>query len=143
MTINRTFLATVVAWSVVAGALAFMVHAAGLRLDQLADIFRHLSPVPLAWTLASALAAAISLGSGLFDARTVAWSAAFGAAVFGVLGAAYVEASFRLGLWDATTPPPFAFYAIGHAEALSVLLVGLTGALIGLGGMRLRQRQAS
>ncbi|MDI6625742.1 MAG: hypothetical protein QME55_13505, partial [Brevundimonas sp.] len=59
----------------------------------------------------------------------IGFAAAFGwGAVGGLLGAV----SARNGLICTNDPVPFAVYAPNYAEAFLVLLIGLTGALLGL-----------
>lgn len=71
----------------------------------------------------------ISLRSG---ARRRAWFGFGGAFGWGVLGGVYGASIARMVLINMNPPIPFSVYAIGYAEALVVLLVGLTGTLLGL-----------
>ncbi|MFN3669752.1 MAG: hypothetical protein ACK4VY_10620 [Brevundimonas sp.] len=130
MTTRILLVAVGIAWVVALGGLVWMMTLAQLRPHHALLLLIHLSFVPKACVALLVVSAAIGILSLRAGARPRPLIGVGGAAGWAVLGALYVEASAQAGLISINPPIPFGFYAQYHAEALIVLLIGLTGALL-------------
>ena len=133
MTIRILLISLSLAWVVAFAGLVWMVNLAGIRPDQLRFLLTDMDLVLKACAVLSAVSAVIGILGVRAGARRRAVIGIGGAFGWGVLGALLGAASAQNGLFCMTGPIPFANYAPAYAEALIVLLVGLTGALLGLG----------
>lgn len=133
MTTRILLVALALAWVVALAGLVWMISLAEMRAHDVLSILIHLNFVLKACVVLSVVSAAIAIISLCVGARHRALIAVGGALGWGVLGALYGAASAQNGLIAINPPIPFAVYAPQYAKALIVLLVGLTGALLGLG----------
>lgn len=137
---TRTLLITAgFAWVVALGGLVWMMMLGGMRLGHALYLLTDLNPVEtacVALSVVSAVIGTISLRAGARPRAVIGFAAAFG---WGVLGALYGAAGARSMLINMNPPIPFSVYAPNYAAALLVLLVGMTGALLGLGLLSLRR----
>ena len=128
MTNRILIVALGVAWIVALAGLVWMVVLAEMRPHHLPYLPIHMDIVLKVCAVLSVVSAAI----GILGARRRAVLGFAAAFVWGVLGALYGAANARIMLINMNPPIPFAVYAPNYAEALLVLLVGLTGAILGL-----------
>ncbi|WP_332678909.1 hypothetical protein [Brevundimonas sp.] len=137
---TRTLLITAgFAWVVALGGLVWMMMLGGMRPRHTLYLLTDLNPVEtacVALSVVSAVIGTISLCAGARPRAVIGFAAAFG---WGVLGALYGAAGARSMLINMNPPIPFSVYAPNYAAALLVLLVGMTGALLGLGLLSLRR----
>lgn len=136
MTIRNLLIAAVVAWLAAIAGLAWMMSAAGMSPAYLPDNFGFMSG---ACAVLAGLAGGLGVVGGLVGSRVTALAGAGGAVGWGALGALYVEVIIQQVL-ASVGPTRLAIVAVSHAEALSVLLIGLTGAVVSLGVLALRRR---
>jgi hypothetical protein len=129
MTTRILLVALGVAWVVAFAGLVWMMTLAQLRPHHALLLLIHLDFVLKACVALSVVSAAIGIISLRAGARPRPLIGVGGAFGWGVLGALYGVA----GAWTGLISIPFAVYAPYYAEALIVLLVGLTGALLCLG----------
>ena len=138
MTIRTLLVALGVGWIAALAGLVWMASLVGMRPPHLTSLLTDMDIVLQAFATLSVVSAAagiIGLRVGAQRRATLGFAGAFG---WGALGALYGAASARIMLINMTPPIPVSVYALGYAEALLVLLVGLTGALLGLGLLRRR-----
>ena len=135
MTSRNLFVAAAVAWVLALAGLVWMMNAAGMSPVYLPD---NLNFVSTACTALAGLAGLLGIVGGLIGSRATALAGAGGAAGWGLLGALYVEMIVQQVL-ASVGPTRLAIVAVSHAEALTVLLVGLTGAVASLGLLQLRR----
>jgi hypothetical protein len=133
MTTRILLVALGVAWGVAFAGLVWMMTLAQLRPHHALLLLINLDPVMTACVALSVLSAAIGIISLRAGARPRPLIGVGGAFGWGVLGALYGAAGAQNGLVCINPPIPFAIYAQHYAEALIVLLIGLTGALVCLG----------
>jgi hypothetical protein len=132
MTTRILLVALGTAWVVAFAGLVWMMSLAGMRPDDLLPSLIYLDLVLKACLILSVVSAAIGIFSLFAGARPRPVIGVGGAFGWGVLGALLGAATARNGLINMNPPIPFAIYAPFYAQALIVLLVGLTGALVGL-----------
>lgn len=128
-----------IAWVVVFVGVVWMMTLGGMRPHHALYLLIDLDIVLKACAVLSVASIVIGLINGRGGVRTRALIGVGGALGWGVLGAAYGAARARNGLINMNPPIPFSIYAPNYAEALLVLLIGLTGALLGLGLLSLRR----
>jgi len=133
MTIRILLVALGIAWVVALAGLVWMMTLAQLRPHHALLLLIHLQLVMKACVVLSVVSAAIGIVSLRDGARPRPLIGVGGAFGWGGLGALYGAAYARSGLISMNPPIPFAIYSQAYAEALLVLLAGLTGALIALG----------
>ncbi len=133
MTTRILMVALAIAWVVALAALLWMMSLAQLRPHHALLLLIHLNLVLKACVLLSVISAAIGMLSLRAGARPRLWIGVGGAFGWGALGGLYGAAGAQSGLINVNPPIPFAMYSQFYAEALIVLLVGLTGALLCLG----------
>lgn len=138
MTIRILLLALILAWVVAFAGLVWMINLAGYRPDQLRFLLTDMDLVLKAFVALSVVSTAIGILGVRAGARPRAVLGIAGAFGWGVLGALYGAAGARNGLINMNPPIPFAIYAPAYADALIVLLVGVTGALLCLSLLSLR-----
>ncbi|HYC99130.1 hypothetical protein [Brevundimonas sp.] len=126
------------AWVVTLAGLVWMMNLAGMRPHHALLFPIYMDLVLKACVVLSVVSAAIGIISVRAGARPRALIGVGGAFGWGVMGALYGAANARLMLINMNPPIPFAIYAPGYAEALVVLLVGLTGTLLGLALLSVR-----
>ena len=139
MTTRILLVALGVAWVAALVGLIWMMTLAGMRPRDLLSLLIHMDFVLEACAVLSVVSAAIgiiSLRAGARPRPVIGVGGAFG---WGALGALYGAASAQNGLICINPPIPFAIYAPAYAEALIVLLIGLSGALLCLGLLSLRR----
>ncbi|MCS6626420.1 hypothetical protein N0B44_26210 [Roseibacterium beibuensis] len=132
MTTRILLVASVVAWVAALVGLVWMVVLAEIRPRYLPWLLIHMDIVLQACAVLSVVSAVIGILGVRAGARRRAvtgFSAAFG---WGVLGGVLGMAGARVMLINMNPPIPFYVYAPGYAQAFLVLLVGLTGAILGL-----------
>ena len=136
MTTRILLVASAVAWVAALAGVVWMVVLAEMRLRYLPSLLTDMDMV----LQACAVLSVVSAGVGIHGARTgarrravIGVAAAFG---WGVLGAVLGVVSARNGLHCTNDPIAFAVYAPRYAEAFLVLLIGLTGAILGLLSLR-------
>ncbi|RYY22257.1 MAG: hypothetical protein EOP62_23490, partial [Sphingomonadales bacterium] len=128
MTIRILFVALAMAWVVALAGLVWMMTLAQLRPHHALLLLINLQLVMKACVVLSVVSAAIGIVSLRAGARPSPWIGIGGAFGWGGLGALYGAAGARSGLINMNPPIPFAIYSQAYAEALIVLLIGLTGA---------------
>jgi hypothetical protein len=133
MTTRILIVALAIAWVVALAGLVWMMTLAQLRPHHALLLLIHLNLVMMACTVLSVVSAAIGILSLHAGARPRLWIGVGGAFGWGALGGLYGAAGAQSGLINMNPPIPFAIYSQFYAEALIVLLVGLTGALLCLG----------
>ena len=133
MTTRILLVALGIAWVVALAGLVWMMTLAQLRPHHALLLLINLQLVMTACVVLSVVSAAIGIVSLRAGARPGPWIGIGGAVGWGGLGALYGAAGAQSGLINMNPPIPFAIYSQAYAEALIVLLVGLTGALLGLG----------
>jgi hypothetical protein len=133
MTIRILLVALGIAWAAALAGLVWMMTLAQLRPHHALLLLIDLGFVMKACVLLSVVSAGIGIVSLRAGARPGPWIGIGGALGWGVLGAAYGAAGVRSGVIAMNSTIPFAVYAQFYAEALIVLVVGLTGALLVLG----------
>jgi len=133
MTTRILIVALAIAWVVALAALVWMMSLAQLRPHHALLLLIDLNLVLKACVLLSVISAAIGMLSLRAGARPRLWIGFGGAFGWGALGGLYGAAGAQSGLINMNPPIPFAMYSQFYAEALIVLLVGLTGALLCLG----------
>jgi len=138
MTTRILLAALALAWVVAFAALVWMVTLVGYLPHQLRFLLTDMDPVLQACAVLSVVSAAIGIISMRGGGRPRPVIGVGGALGWGVLGALLGAATARIGLICMNPPIPFAVYAPYYAEALVVLLTGLTGALLCLGLRRPR-----
>jgi hypothetical protein len=131
--LTRTMLvALAVAWVAALAGLVWMVMLAGMRPRHLPYLLSDMDMVLkacAALSVVSAVIGVIGVRAGTRRRAVFGLAGAFGwGAVGGLLGAA----NARDGLINMNQPIPFYVFSPNYAEAFLVLLVGLTGALLGL-----------
>lgn len=137
---TRILLVTLgIAWVVALAGLVWMMTLAQLRPHHALLLLIHLNFVLKTCVVLSVASAAIGIHSLRTGARPRPLIGAGGAFGWGVLGALLGAATARNGLINMNPPIPFAIYAPFYAQALIVLMVGLTGALLCLGLLSLRR----
>ena len=122
-----------IVWVVALAGLVWMMNLGGMRPHHLLPSLIHLDYVLKACVILSVVSAAIGIISIFVGTRRRAVIGIGGALGWGVLGALLGAAGAQNGLINMNPPIPFAIYAPLYAQALIVLLVGLTGALLCLG----------
>ena len=132
MSIRILIVALGVAWVAALVGLVWMMTLAGMRPHQTLLSFVYMDIVLKACVVLSAVSAAIGILGVRAGARRRAVLGIAGAFGWGVVGGLLGAASARNGLICMNPPIPFAVYAPAYADALIVLLVGLTGAILGL-----------
>ncbi|MBN8551292.1 MAG: hypothetical protein J0L52_00175 [Caulobacterales bacterium] len=137
MTTTRLLIVTAVAWLIAAALLIWMMQLAGMNPVFLIDNLGILSTL-LAGL--SVLGAVLAVVGALTGSRPMALIGAGAAVGWSVLGAAYVEMIVASVVQSMGGSVSLRVTAVSHAEALLVLLIGLTGALVGLGALYLRRR---
>ena len=120
-------------WVVALAGLVWMMTLAQLRPHHALLLLINLQLVMTACVVLSVVSTGIGIVSLRAGARPGPWIGIGGAVGWGGLGALYGAAGAQSGLINMNPPIPFAIYSQAYAEALIVLLVGLTGALLGLG----------
>lgn len=121
-----------VAWAVTLIGIIWLLAIAGLHPRHLLS---WLSVIELGMQLCGVLSIGsvvvgiVNLRAGARRRAVIGFASAFG---WGVLGALYGASGARNVLINMNPPIPFYIYAPAYAEALVVLLVGLTGTLLGL-----------
>ncbi|HZW16094.1 MAG TPA: hypothetical protein VFF66_07545 [Brevundimonas sp.] len=133
MTTRILIVALVLAWVATLAGIAWLMTRAGMRPHHAPYLLTDMDLVLKACAALSVVSAAIGIIGVRAGARRRAVLGLAGALGWGVLGGLLGAATARIGLIDLNPPIPFSVYAPGYAEALVVLLVGLTGALLGLG----------
>lgn len=136
MTNRNLLIAAVVAWLVAIAGLVWMLIAAGMSPAYLPGNFGFISG---AWAVLAGLAGGLGIIGGLVGSRATALAGAGGAVGWGALGALYVEFIIQQTL-ASVGPTRLAIVAVSHAEALSVLLIGLTAAVVALALLQRRRR---
>lgn len=131
-------IALTIAWVAALAGLVWMMNLSGMRPHHLLSFPTH-NLVLKACVVLSVASAAIGIISVLVGARPRTAIGAGGAAVWGTLGALYGAAGVQNGLINMNPPIPFYVYAPGYAEALWVLLIGLTGGILCLGLITVRR----
>ena len=132
MTLRILIVALGVAWVAALAGLVWMVVLAGMRPRYLPYLLTDMDMVLQACAVLSVVSALIGILGVRAGARrraVLGFAFAFG---WGALGGLLGAVSARNGLHCTNGPVPFATYAPNYAEALIVLLVGLTGAILGL-----------
>ena len=132
MTTRTLLLALGLAWLAALAGVVWMMMLAGMRPHHALSAFLYMDMVLQACAVLSVASAAFGIFNGLAGARRRAVFGVAGAFGWGVLGAGLGVASARNGLFCTNDPIAFAVYAPRYADALIVLLVGLTGAILGL-----------
>ena len=127
-----------VAWVVAFAGLVWMMTLAKMRPHHALLSFIDMDPVLKICVVLSIASAAFGMLSGLAGSRVRVRFGVGGALGWGVVGALLGAAYARDMLINMNPPIPFSVYAPNYAEALIVLLVGLTGAILGLGLPSLR-----
>ncbi|RYG18513.1 MAG: hypothetical protein EON96_04775 [Caulobacteraceae bacterium] len=133
MTTRILFVALGIVWVVALAGLVWMMTLAQLRPHHALLLLINLQLVMKACVVLSVVSAGIGIVSLRAGARPGPWIGIGGAFGWGGLGALYGAANARNGLIQMNPPIPFAIYSQAYAEALIVLMIGLTGALLGLG----------
>ena len=128
-----------IAWVATLAGLVWMINLVGYLPSQLHFLLTDMDPVLMACVVLSVVSAAFGILSTRAGKRPRPVTGVGGALGWGVLGALLGAANARNGLIAINPPIPFAIYAPNYAEALIVLLVGLTGALLCLGVLSLRR----
>lgn len=139
MTSRNLLIAAGIAWVLALSGLVWMMNAAGMSPAYLPD---NLEFVSLACAVLAGLAGALGIVGGLIGSRVTALAGAGGAVGWGLLGALYVEMIVQQVL-ASVGPTRLAVVAVSHAEALTVLLIGLTGAVVSLGLLQLRRPRSA
>lgn len=121
-----------VAWVATLAGLVWMINLAGYAPHQLRFLLTDMDLVLKACVVLSVVSAVIGIISMRGGTRPRAVIGVGGAVGWGILGALIGAANARIMLINMNPPIPFAIYAPNYAEALIVLLVGLTGAVLGL-----------
>lgn len=135
-------IALTIAWVVALAGLVWMINLSGMLLHQLRYLLTDMDLVLKACVVLSVVSAAIGIVGVRAAERPRPWIGIGGAFGWGVLGSLLGAANAQNGLIAINPPIPFAIYAPFYAQALIVLLVGLTGALVGLALLsRRRSRQ--
>lgn len=132
MTTRILIVVLAIAWLAALAGFVWMVMLAQIHPRYLPYLLTHMDIVLKACAVLSVVSAVIGfLGvrAGARRRAVIGFTAAFG---WGVLGGLLGMAGARNGLICTNDPVPFATYAPNYAQALIVLLVGLTGALLGL-----------
>lgn len=132
-------IALTIAWAVALAGLVWMMNLAGMRPHHLLPSLIHLDVLLKTCVILSVVSAAIGIISLFVGTRPRAAIGVGGALGWGVLGGLLGAANAQNGLINMNPPIPFYIYAPAYADALIVLLVGLTGALICLGLLGLRR----
>lgn len=127
-----------IAWVVALAGVVWMMTLGGMRPHHSMYLLTDLDIVLKACVVLSVASVVIGLIRGRGDARRRALIGVGGALGWGVLGAVYGAAGARTMLINMNPPIPFSVYAPNYAAALLVLLIGLTGAILGLGLLSLR-----
>lgn len=138
MTTRILLVALGIAWAVALAGLVWMMTLAMMRPHHALLSFVDMDPVLKTCVALSIASAAFGMLSGLAGSRVRARFGVGGALGWGVVGALLGAAYARDMLINMNPPIPFSVYAPNYAEALIVLLVGLTGAILGLGLLSLR-----
>lgn len=132
MTTRLLLVASVIAWVAALAGLVWMVVLAEYRPRHLPYLLTDMDMVLQACAGLSVVSAAVGIIGMRAGARRRAVTGFAGAFGWGVLGGLLGAASARNGLICTNGPVPFAIYAPNYAEAIIVLLVGLTGAILGV-----------
>jgi hypothetical protein len=135
MTIRNLLIALCLAWIVAAAGIGWLMNLAGMRPEHLPFLLIYGDIVMKGLVALSVVSAAM----GVVRARAHAVVGAGWALGWGALGALYGAATARMMLINMNPPIPFYVYAPNYAEALLVLLVGLTGAMLCLGLIKARR----
>lgn len=135
---TRILLVLGIAWAVALAGLVWMITLATMRPHHALLSFIIMDPVLKICVALSVASAAFGMLSGFTGSRIRARLGVGGALGWGVVGALLGAADARNMLINMNPPIPFSVYAPNYAEALIVLLVGLTGAIVGLGLLSLR-----
>jgi hypothetical protein len=143
MTARILLIAAAVAWVATLAGLVWMVDAAGMLAADVLWVLRHLNFMPMAFVVVSGLMGVAGIVCAVLGRRAKAFIGASGAFGWGAVGALYGAAGARTGLIGMNPPIPFAVYAPSYAEALIVLLIGLTGAVLSLAVLNARRRAAA
>lgn len=144
MTTRILLVALGAAWVVALAGLVWMINLAEMRPRHALFLLTDMDLVLKAFVVLSVVSGVIGIVGVRAGARRRIVIGIGGAFGWGVLGALLGAANAQNGLICMNPPIPFAIYAPAYAEALIVLLVGLTGALLCLGLLsRRRSRQAA
>lgn len=130
MTARALLIAAAVAWVAALVGLVSMMMLGGMRPQDVLFLLTYMDPVLKAFAVLSVVWAAIGITSVRAGARDRAAISMLGAFGFGALGAVLGAANAPNGLICINPPIPFAIYAPDYAQALIVLLVGLSGAIL-------------
>ncbi|MBL0968732.1 MAG: hypothetical protein IBJ02_06430 [Brevundimonas sp.] len=126
MTIRILLVGLVVAWVATLAGLAWMMSIARAGPEDVGFLLMY-SDIVLKICAFLAVASTVV---GVVSARPQARIGVCAALVWGVLGGLYGAAYARSGLINMNPPIPFEVYAPSYAQALLVLLIGLTGAIL-------------
>ena len=132
-------IAVTLAWAVAFAGLVWMLNLGGMRPHDALLLLIHLNFLLKACVILSVVSAAIGIFSLFAGKRPRPLTGVGGALGWGVLGALLGAANAQNGLICINPPIPFAIHAPAYAEALIVLLIGLTGALLCLGLLSIRR----
>lgn len=135
---TRILLVLGIAWAVALAGVVWMMTLAGMRPHHALLSFIDMDPVLKICVALSIASAAFGMLSGFAGSRIRARLGVGGALGWGASGALLGAADARNMLINMNPPIPFSIYAPNYAEALIVLLVGLTGAILALGLPSLR-----
>ncbi len=139
MTTRILIVALAIACVVALAGLVWMINLAGYAPNQLQFLLTDMDLVLKACVVLSVVSATIGIIGVRAGARRRAVIGFGGAFGWGVLGALVGAANAKNMLINMNPPIPFAVYAPNYAQALVVLLVGITGALLGLGLLSFRR----
>lgn len=129
MTTRILIVALGVAWVAALAGVVWLMSVAGMRPHDAPWLLTNMDFVLQACAVLSIVSAVIGIRAGARRRAVAGVAAAFG---WGVLGAVLGAVNARFVLICTHPPYPLSAYAPAYAEGLIVLLVGLTGALIGL-----------
>lgn len=132
MTARILLVVSVVAWVAGLAGLVWMVVLAEFRLRYLPGLLTEMDMALQACAVLSVVSAAVGILGVRAGARRRAVIGIAGAFGWGAVGGLLGAVSARNGLICTNDPIPFATYAPNYAEAFLVLLIGLTGAILGL-----------
>lgn len=139
MTTRILIVASGIAWLATLAGVVWMMILGGMRPHHVQFLLIDMDLVLKACgvlAVVSAVIGIIGVRAGARPRAVIGFAGAFG---WGVLGALYGAAGARIMLINMNPPIPFTVYAPNYAAALIVLLVGLTGTLVGLGLLSVRR----
>lgn len=126
MTIRILLVGLGVAWVATLAGLAWMMSIGRAGPEDVGFLLMYSDIVLRICAFLSVASTVI----GVAAARPLAWIGFCAALAWGVLGGLYGAAIARSGLINMNPPIPFEVYAPSYAQALLVLLIGLTGAIL-------------